>query len=53
MPSLFFTHIRVLTAKERQSILQNWGLDAGPAVRGVDGQWSKKSTLARVTSIPV
>ena len=32
---------------------QDWGSDAGPVLRGVDGQWSKKTALARGTSIPV
>jgi len=52
-PALFFTRTRVFTAKERQSIFQDWGSDAGFVVRGVDGQWSKKTTLPRGTSIPV
>jgi len=52
-PALFFTRTRVLTSKERHSIFQDWGSDAGPVVRGLDGQWSKKTTLARGTSIPV
>jgi len=52
-PALFFTRTRVLTSKERQSIFQDWGSDAGPVVRGLDDQWSKKITLAQGTSIPV
>jgi len=52
-PTLFFTRTRVRTAKQRQSIFQDWGSDAGPVVRGVDGQWSKKITLAHGTFIPV
>jgi len=52
-PALFFTRTRVLTCKERQSIFQDWGSDAGPVVRGLDSQLSKKTTLARGTSILV
>jgi len=52
-PALFFTRTRVLTSKERQSIFQDWGADAGPVVRGLNGQWSKKKTLAQGTSISV
>jgi len=52
-PALFFTRTRVLTAEEHQSIFQDWGSNAGPVIRGVDGQWSKKSTLTHGTSIPV
>jgi len=52
-PALFFTRTRVLTSKEHQSIFQDWGSDAGPIVRGLDGQWSKKRMLAQGTSIPV
>jgi len=52
-PAQFFTRTRVLTCKERQSIFQDWGSDAVPVVRGLDSQWSKKTTLARSTSILV
>jgi len=52
-PTLFFTRTRVFTSKEHQSIFQDWGSGAGTVVRGLDGQWSKKTTLARGTSIPV
>jgi len=51
-PALFFTRTRVLNSQERQSIFQDWGSDAGSVVRGLDGHWSKKKTLARGTSIP-
>ena len=52
-PALFFTRTRVFTSKERQPIFQDWGSDAGPVIQGFDGQWSKKITLTRGTSIPV
>ena len=31
-------------------MFQDWGSDAGPVVRGLNGQWSKKTSLAQGTS---
>jgi len=47
-PALFFTRTRVLTSKERQSIFQDWGSDAGPVVRGLDVNGLKKQLWHKV-----
>jgi len=52
-PALFFTRTRVPTTEEHQSSFQDWDSEAGPVVRGVDGQWSTKTTLEHGTSILV